>query len=43
MCLVINFDNIESLKVIVGHRDIHSVKKNFNYFRCVVVRILVEK
>ena len=37
------FDIIESLKLIVGNREIYFAKKILNYFLCLEVRILVEK
>jgi hypothetical protein len=43
MCMARNFDNIESWKLIVWHRDIYNAKKILKTFVCVVVRILVEK
>jgi len=42
MCLASHFDNMESWKFIVGHRNLYYAKK-FNAFVFVEVIILVEK
>jgi len=43
VCLALHFGIMESLKSIVGHRDIYYAEKNIKIFSCVEVRIIVEK